>query len=55
MVAANLPLSKIKKIGNQKVVKASWITERFGIYISFRLMNFVSGSWVILLFYIDLH
>ncbi|KAL5960770.1 DNA repair protein Rev1 [Taenia solium] len=29
MVAANLPLSKIKKIGNKKVVKASWITERF--------------------------
>ncbi|KAM7543286.1 hypothetical protein Aperf_G00000009228 [Anoplocephala perfoliata] len=27
MVAANLPLSKIKKINNQKVVKASWITE----------------------------
>ncbi|CDS37116.1 terminal deoxycytidyl transferase rev1 [Echinococcus multilocularis] len=27
MVAANLPLSKIKKIGNQKVVRASWITE----------------------------
>ncbi|VDD83750.1 unnamed protein product [Mesocestoides corti] len=28
MVAANLPLNKIKKIGGQKVVKASWITDR---------------------------
>uniref|UniRef100_A0A5K3FNT6 DNA repair protein REV1 n=1 Tax=Mesocestoides corti TaxID=53468 RepID=A0A5K3FNT6_MESCO len=27
MVAANLPLNKIKKIGGQKVVKASWITD----------------------------
>ncbi|VDM32049.1 unnamed protein product [Hydatigera taeniaeformis] len=27
MVAANLPLSKIRKIGSRKVVKASWITE----------------------------
>ncbi|VUZ54720.1 unnamed protein product [Hymenolepis diminuta] len=27
MVAANLPLAKIKKINNQKIVKASWITD----------------------------
>lgn len=29
MIAANLPLSKIKKINNQKIVKASWVTDRF--------------------------
>ncbi|KAM3179011.1 hypothetical protein ACTXT7_001410 [Hymenolepis weldensis] len=27
MVAANLPLTKIKKINNQKIVKVSWITD----------------------------
>ena len=31
MIASNLPLSKVKKLGNQKVVKASWITERLGV------------------------
>lgn len=33
MVAANLPLTKIKKINNQKIVKVSWITDRSVFFV----------------------